>query len=937
VNFDEFKRAAQAAEDHFQDGRWGVAFDAYRELVRRRLAEVGIAEALHEADLIVIQRLADLAIPFGETAAADHFLAALVDLNRRHGFAGRADLAAIKRLHLALGADRLDVARDLLRALKPSLGSVEELDLSPVELARWEVGRPWSGAERPVLFTQLYLGLGRLLAGLGQYREALLVLERGRSHATAGDPPLARAADLPLRLALAAARLEQGDLPTAASDLGTLVLDERKHPGLAIRRCELLAKLHLLRGELQTAVDLLERGSTICRASRFHHLAPWLTVSLAQVCILLNQTRKAEQLLKTIAAGAEALSDPALRQRVELLTVLAEGRGSSLLGYEPSAQAVVEMQQGTLPAGSPASPVPELTSGSRCDRSASFLAAFEDRALELQIKLSKGDLESTMSLLAALQRDFQITDSPLVHLLLRMRTAMVAYYRGRQEARPEIRDRLLEGVEQEIVEALPSLRHLGLKSELYQAQRFLGWCQHHLARPTAEIDALATANQKLLEEIASSLSAEERATYLVNKWQVGEEALAIELNGIVADRGRMADAGLLRRLALRWKILWRLNAFLDCIHRDREALAREAVGEGRRVRRPGAFSSLGRRLLSHSWRRATLIFLVLPDRVFLAQLGWISLDFKLVPLRRLEVRELVRAWHEAALGVNPAAAGRAVRKLEESLGLGEILERLPPRVRSLTIVPDDALHGFPFAALHYRNGYLVERFALSIAYQSTARSVRRGRETRRRALVAGVDLPIGNLPELPDTGRQLHQVAQWLAHRGVTAATVLNQEVSRSFLLEELSRVGFCHVSCHGVFRPEAPEGTGLVLPQRDGEEQVLSLRDLLGVHLNGTRHITLVSCWAADNFILPGRWIVSLPETLWRRGAGSVMGCLWEVENHFASQFLEDFYLALDRLPRDEALRHAQLCALGNPRTADLLLWAGYQLYGDPGMLRLS
>jgi CHAT domain-containing protein len=313
-----------------------------------------------------------------------------------------------------------------------------------------------------------------------------------------------------------------------------------------------------------------------------------------------------------------------------------------------------------------------------------------------------------------------------------------------------------------------------------------------------------------------------------------------------------------------------------------------------------------------------------------------SIDFKVLPLRRLQVRELVRAWHEAVLDVSASAAERAARKLDEQLGLGEILERLPRRVRSLTVVPDDALHGFPFAALPYQDGYLVERFAVSMAYQSTARRLRRRKDTRRRALVAGVDLPVGDLSALPATGRQLRRVVEWLARRGVTATPVVNHGVSRSFLVEEIPRAGLCHLSCHGAFRPEDPDGTGLVLLPQDGQEQILSLRDLLGLRLDGVCHVTLVSCWAADNFIFPGRWIVSLPEILWRRGAASVVGCLWEVEDRSAVQFLRRFYSALDRLPRDQALRHAQIRALRDRRTADPLVWAGFQLYGDPGKLRL-
>jgi hypothetical protein len=476
---------------------------------------------------------------------------------------------------------------------------------------------------------------------------------------------------------------------------------------------------------------------------------------------------------------------------------------------------------------------------------------------------------------------------------------------------------------------------MGLRPDLYQLQRILGWCQRHLGRPQADRDALAGESQQLLEEIAGSLAADERAFYLVNKWRAGEEALAIEIDEIVRLRESAQGTGRIGRLAVQWRILRRLGALLERVYRDREALAREAVAAGEGDRRARRFS-LARHLLLHPIRRATLAFLVLPDRVFLARLGWMSCAFEVVPVRRAQVRGMVRSWHENALGVSPPALARVARNLDEQLGIGPLLRSLPDRVRSLTVVPDDALHGFPFAALPWRDGYLVERFAVSISHQIAPRRLRRPGETRRRALVAGVDLSVGPLPALPGTGRQLRRVSEWLSRRGIPATPVQNHAVSRSFLLEELPRAGLCHLSCHGVFQADDPDATGLVLLPREGTEQLLSLRDLSRLRLQGARHITLVSCWAADNFVLPGRWIVSLPEILWRRGAASVMGCLWEVEDEAALRFLRRFYRALEGLPRDQALRHAQRRALRDPATADPLLWAGFQLYGDPGKLDL-
>jgi tetratricopeptide (TPR) repeat protein len=944
VRFEEFTAAIEAAEDQWQSGRWVAARDAYRDLAIRRQAELGTAETLVDADLLVIQRLADLSTPLGDTEAVDTLLAALGRLYRERGFQGRADHAAIKRLHLALGAERFYDAIAALRSLEPSLGRVEEMDLSSRGLARWETGRPWPADERSVLFSQLYLGMGRLLASLGQYDDALTVLERGLIYSGPEASPLAREAALPLRLALAAARLEKGDLAAAAEALETLSPDAREHPGLAVRRCELLCKLHLLRGNLQAAVEQLEQAAAICQERGFLRAALVTASNRAHVRILLNQTAEAERLLEAVAAGADSLGDEALARRAALLLRLAQARGGSLLGNEPLAWAVTEMQQGVADDAEDAEvpgPAPALKASPPVERSVSHLAFFEDRALGLRIQLARGDLDAAAATLAAIEQDFKNTQSDLIRRLIDILSATVLYYQGRYyqgHAGPPSagsRDRLLQA-EKLCQETRTALKELGLKPELYQLQRVLGWCLRHLERPAAERDALASENQRLLDEMADSLPPEQRALYLINKWRAGEEALAIEIEGLVQLRKRARSLGFWRRLALRWQLLRRLNALLDRIYREKEALAAEAVSGAPDGGRPSPFLSLGRRLALSPLRKATLAFLVLPDRVFLARVSWMSLDFSVSPLRRPQVRELVKAWHDKALD-GPAGAGRqAGQELSDRLGLTAALAALPPRVSSLIIVPDDALHGLPFAALRYQDQYLVERYALSMSYQCRPRKLERRKQRERQVLVAGVDRGTGELPDLPNTGRQLSCVGEWLARRGIPNTPVLNEDASRSVLLERLPRASLCHISCHGVFQPDRPESTGLVLLTRDGGEEVLSLRDLSGLSLSRVRQVTLVSCWAADNYIFPGRWIVSLPEVLWRRGAASVLGCLWEVEDGLAVQFLQDFYSSLDTLPRDQALRRAQTRFLKDQKTSDPLWWAGFQLYGDPGALVL-
>src|SRR4030095_6934608 len=115
-----------------------------------------------------------------------------------------------------------------------------------------------------------------------------------------------------------------------------------------------------------------------------------------------------------------------------------------------------------------------------------------------------------------------------------------------------------------------------------------------------------------------------------------------------------------------------------------------------------------------------------------------------------------------------------------------------------------------------------------------------------------------------------------------------------------------------------------------------LTVRELSRCRFDGLEHVTLSACWSAHNFVLPGRWVISLQETLCRAGARSVLGSLWPVDDKISVCFMRRFYEHLLRAPRDEALRRTQLeCLAGALRGAgdaarDPLYWAGYNLYGD-------
>jgi tetratricopeptide (TPR) repeat protein len=854
----------------------------------------------------------------------------------------------LKRVHLALSRGQLKEAQHRLIEMADSIGNIRDIDFSPLGLTAWEDSCRWPGADRAahaVLFSNLYLAFGVLLGSLGQYREAISALERGQRHTGDGAPHLARRLAIPLQLSCAAAALEQGALRKASDILDALdsSIDNVRDPGYRIERLECLGKLHMLRGNFGTAVQQYEQVVQYTRVHGFAHAELIAIINLGHIRVILNQTREAIELFSAALRQARVAGDHDIEQRANFFLAVARARGQSLADDVPIAPSVVEMWDATWKPEF--LPKTDMTIDPlSLPQARSFLAFFEDRALGVHWYLGHHNAEAAAALLAEINRVFEDTDSGLIHLRLRVLAGLVEYYRG---------DWL--GAERRLDGALASAREMDLKPELWQILRALTWSRARLGRPDP---ALATQADALLGAMTGSLEGTQRAIFLLNKWTADEEALASECNELLRLRAVYRQAPWYRKLPSYWSFTVGINRLMWRIDRYKEyAVHRELSPGADQCEPPSAEPSLFRRLLRQRRDRATIVFLVLPDRVVVIGAHGLRINLGISATTRIELRELVRSWHLLAnnslvsnASLQPddipakdgteAMLGRLTARLAEVLQLPSILSQLSERVRALTILPDDVLHGFPFAAIMYKGGPLVERFALSFGFESFQVISPIVTHGPANALLLGVTKGTESYEPLPGVRRELDRLRPILTGRGWRTIELLDEAVSKNVLLSRVPETSLVHVACHGTFEPDRPDCSGLVLISESGNKETLTLREISQLDLHRVIHVTLSSCWSADNFVLPGRWIISLPETLLRSGARSVLGCLWPVPDEFAEVFMEKFYRNLEHYPRDRALQLAQIeCLRGNLKvitreTGPAPLWAGFRLYGEPGPL---
>jgi hypothetical protein len=983
--FEEIQAAFSAAEELRRGGEYDAALDGYVAILEARLSQMfgggGLPE-LTAADLTIVERTADLAALLGYRDAADDLLCGMTTQLEQVGNYVGADYAAVKRVHLSLGCGRLDAADRLLRSMSPRLGDIDDIVFSPADLARWESERSWPGAsaaDRAALLSRLYHVLGWLLADLGQYASALCAFRQGLKHASDGAHTLARLMSVPLRLAAAGALLEKGEMSEARRELERLapLLDEHVNPGIYVRWLELKGKHSMLCGDYGDAHKHYKRVLVICHLHRFERPALTAALNLAHVLILLNHTGLARELLGATARRAEQLGEASVAHHSYFLMKLAAARSISPSEDDPASPRLEPLPRMATPGGREDAPPSDPRD---LPQSANHLSFFEDRALAFQWSLGLGDAEQAAQIYSNMTQTFAASDSSLIGLRLRVMGGILSYFTGD-----------LVSAERRLGECRAELRESGLVPELWQAQRVLGWCWARLRFADDRRRELERENSALLARMADSLPPEYRAVYLLPKWTADEEYIGGELEQLCALRDAAAAGPRLKRPLLRWEMMKRLYALLRHIDRYKDALAkreRASDGAGEQSRDDETF---WRRLWAHPRKRATFSFLVLPNCLLVVRMWWLHLDFEVRQVSRINVRELAREWHmlvgrersrerrdgraeddapgeaesdylasmvgigrdfflDAGEGKSPDRVANILRRMSETLGLGSLLSALPRRVRAITIVPDDSLHGFPFPALIHEGKFLIERYALSLAFESGATRPSPRRRGDGRALVVGVSRggvaeDGKNFPPLPGVGEEVRSLKGWLSRRRLPTSLLKDEEATRAAVLEQLPGATFVHLACHGIFEPDKPDASGLVLVPASGRAEVLSLRELSGLDLTGLRHIGLSFCWSADNFILPGRWIISLPETVWRAGAQSVLGHLWRVHDSLAVAFSQRFYENALRHDLDEAVRLTQLSCLARELlpdrdaldTSSPVHWAGYNLYGDYGRLRFK
>jgi CHAT domain-containing protein/tetratricopeptide (TPR) repeat protein len=284
------------------------------------------------------------------------------------------------------------------------------------------------------------------------------------------------------------------------------------------------------------------------------------------------------------------------------------------------------------------------------------------------------------------------------------------------------------------------------------------------------------------------------------------------------------------------------------------------------------------------------------------------------------------------------------------------------RPKRLVIVPDGMLNNVPFGALRDAKGrYVIESHIVSYAPSATVLCYLRNRKptsdpemaflgigavpyplqpkSARKTgsfmhfLARGVyDLSGGRFGPLPATRNELVEADQALGHPKRSVLLIGAEATEAKFDSEPLANFKIIHFAVHGLFTPNFPERSGLILGRAPHSKinGVLEVRDITHLSLDADL-VTLSACDTGTGKIQGEEGITGLVPAFLFAGARSVVGSLWEVDDSVTALEMKSFYehLAEGQSPA-EALRQAKLDYLHGEGDRPPLYWAGFILVGD-------
>jgi CHAT domain-containing protein len=263
------------------------------------------------------------------------------------------------------------------------------------------------------------------------------------------------------------------------------------------------------------------------------------------------------------------------------------------------------------------------------------------------------------------------------------------------------------------------------------------------------------------------------------------------------------------------------------------------------------------------------------------------------------------------------------------------------RAARIVVVPDEFMHGLPFAALRdpISHQYLIKRAPLSISGSGLLYVFSLLRDAaiptaRTTALLIGdpafESRVAPGVEPLPSARVEVRAIAPMY---GGNAEVLVGREATPSRFLRDAPKHQIIHIAAHALTTGDAPRQSFLLLASEGRNSGVLDAETLLtGLRLNDTRLVVLGACRSGESASVGPQGVGPLVRPFLAAGVPGVIGTLWDINDATAKEVLVSFHRHY-RLGNDAAvaLQAAQIEQLKskNPLLNSELTWAAYEAIG--------
>ncbi len=237
----------------------------------------------------------------------------------------------------------------------------------------------------------------------------------------------------------------------------------------------------------------------------------------------------------------------------------------------------------------------------------------------------------------------------------------------------------------------------------------------------------------------------------------------------------------------------------------------------------------------------------------------------------------------------------------------------------LVIIPHRGLHYLPFQALLSGKHYLIERYAISYVPSATVLSIVNKKKAPRngRALVIGN--PTGDLAYSEKEAIAIGEVLP-------DADVLLGDEGTETLLKNHAGGYKIIHIASHGLFDPERPLASRIMLYPSETDDGQLMTDELFSCRWRASL-VTLSACQTGVSKYSSGDELIGLQRGVFFAGTQSLLASSWKVDDKSTSYLMTRFYKHLAKHTKDMALQKAQKDTIR--RYSQPFHWASFQLVG--------